>query len=64
MNQTHTYLILTKNFKIEKIIHARHKNRKFMLNIILNFQEMTNISIKDKTENNDYLDKNENNLNY
>ena len=56
--------MLTKDFKIEKIIHVRQKNRKFMLDIILNFPKMTNVNMNDKIENDDYHDKNENVLNY
>ena len=55
---------MTKNFKIEEIIHVQYKNRKFMLNMILNSQKMTNVNINDKIKNNDYHDKNKNNTKY
>ena len=64
INQIHTYSILTRNFKVEKIIHVKHKNRKFMFDIILNFQKMTYVNMSDQIENNYYHDKNENYSNY
>ena len=60
INQIHTYLILTKNSKIEQNIYVRQKNRKFIFDMILNFQKMTNVNINDKIENDDYHNKNEN----
>ena len=35
-----------------------------MFNIILSFKKTTNVNINDKIENNNYHDRNENNLNY
>ena len=38
---------------------VRHKNREFMFDFVLNFQKMTNVSMNDKIENDDFDNDNE-----